>query len=159
MTGTGIAGLLRLGVGLAALCAGCAREGTPRLWMFYAPVPVRSDIEAVLAANPLGPGASLRVVEIGRGESVSHHLVQVRDAERAHVHRAHDLTVTLVRGRGEQAVGTQRVAVAAGDVVFVPRGTVHFFRNIGSDPAVALVTFSPPYDGTDHVPVEPLEPR
>jgi mannose-6-phosphate isomerase-like protein (cupin superfamily) len=146
---------LLLAAALAAVGTGCARAPAARLWLFYEGVPVSGEITAVLARHPLAPDASLRAVELGRGADVSHHLVQVRGAERPHLHRRHDLTVMLLRGRGEQAVGPQRVPVAAGDAIFIPRGVVHFFRNTGSAPAVALVTFAPPFDGSDHVPVEP----
>jgi quercetin dioxygenase-like cupin family protein len=43
--------------------------------------------------------------------------------------------------------------LAAGDVVFIPRDTVHYFTNASPYPAIALVVFTPPFDGKDTVPV------
>jgi mannose-6-phosphate isomerase-like protein (cupin superfamily) len=117
--------------------------------------PIDSDLSGLLAANPIPAGANIHAVELGRTDSVSHHLVQIRDREEAHIHQHHDLTVVVLRGTGEVAVGPERVAVRSGDAIFVPRGTVHFFRNTGAEPAVALVTASPPLDRAGTEPVRP----
>ena len=41
-----------------------------------------------------------------------------------------------------------------GDTAVVPKGVPHYFVNNGDQPAAAFVTFTPPYDGTDNVPVD-----
>ena len=45
-------------------------------------------------------------------------------------------------------VGESR-PLAPGDVVAIPRGTIHWFVNQGPEPAVAVACFTPPYDGHD----------
>lgn len=60
-----------------------------------------------------------------------------------HVHRNEDESVYVVRGRLEILLGTSLHEAKAGDFVFVPRGTVHRFKNVGSETAVQLVTFVP----------------
>jgi mannose-6-phosphate isomerase-like protein (cupin superfamily) len=42
----------------------------------------------------------------------------------------------------------------AGDTATIIRGERHFFVNRGSEPAAAFVTFAPPYDGDDNLPVD-----
>jgi mannose-6-phosphate isomerase-like protein (cupin superfamily) len=113
------------------------------------------DLAVFLARHPMPPGAAVHAVELGRTASASHHLVQVRDAEPPHFHRTHDLTVTVLRGAGNVRVGERTVAVRAGDVVIIPRGVPHFFRNGGDGVAVALSVFTPPFDGADVVPIAP----
>jgi quercetin dioxygenase-like cupin family protein len=107
-----------------------------------------------VASHPIPGDQELRVDEIGRTPSASYHLAQVRGAERPHRHMRHDLTVAVLRGRGELALGDQRVALAAGDVAVVPRGVVHWFRNTGQGSALALITITPAADEPD---VEPPE--
>jgi mannose-6-phosphate isomerase-like protein (cupin superfamily) len=140
---------------LAGVCTGCAGPPhNPRISLHYAGTPADFHLDTFVARNPIPSGQNILAVELGRTQSVSHHIVQIRDRERPHAHERHDLTVVILRGGGELMVGRVPFEMQIGDAAFVPRGRPHFFRNGGTDPAVALVTFSPPFDGTDHVAVE-----
>ncbi len=39
-----------------------------------------------------------------------------------------------------------------GDILFIPRGSAHYFVNTFSEPSVALAVFSPDFDGKDSIP-------
>jgi len=60
-----------------------------------------------------------------------------------HIHSREDESFYVVNGRLEILLGDSTYQARAGDFVFVPRGTVHRFKNLGGDPAVQLVTFVP----------------
>jgi len=60
-----------------------------------------------------------------------------------HLHHDEDETFYVVDGCLEMRLGEETISVNSGDYVSVPRGTVHSYRNIGSSPAVMLVTFVP----------------
>jgi quercetin dioxygenase-like cupin family protein len=60
-----------------------------------------------------------------------------------HVHSREDETFYIVSGSLEILLGDTTYRAKAGDFVYVPRGTVHRFKNVGSGAAVQLVTFSP----------------
>jgi len=111
-------------------------------------------VAALADEYPLPTGENIRAVILGQTDALSYHFVQVRDRERPHVHAAHDLVVTLLRGRGTVHSGGGIFPMEVGDVVVIPRGTVHYFVNDGFDPTAALVTFAPPFDGKDQVPAE-----
>jgi quercetin dioxygenase-like cupin family protein len=91
---------------------------------------------------------------LGQTDTLSYYLIQIRNREAPHIHQSHDLVVTLLRGEGKLHQGGKPLAMRAGDVAVVPRGIVHYFVNTGRQPAAAFVTFAPPYDGKDNVPVE-----
>ncbi len=114
---------------------------------------MQTDLARTLAENPLAPGENIKISTLGQGREVSHHVVRVRDREAPHIHRDHDGTVVMLIGRGYLMLGENRVDLAVGDVLFIPRGVVHYFVNTDSDPSVALAIFSPPFDGKDTVPV------
>lgn len=132
--------------------AGCASP--PHLLLPNGQVADRSVLGAMLAAHPLAAGQNISVSALGRTESLSYHLVQIRDRERPHLHASHDASVTLLRGSGHLYIAGQPHEMRAGDVAVIRHGTPHYFVNSGSEPAVAFATFVPPYDGTDQVPVE-----
>lgn len=114
-------------------------------------------LDALLAARPMADAAAIRSDELGRTQGSSVHLVQARGPETPHRHLRHDLAVMVVRGRGTLHVAERAHALAAGDVVLVPRGTPHWFEPRGPRTAVAIVIFAPPFDGADSEPV-PAEP-
>jgi quercetin dioxygenase-like cupin family protein len=60
-----------------------------------------------------------------------------------HIHSREDETFYVVSGSLEILLGDKTHRAKAGDFVYIPRGTVHRFKNVGSGNAVQLVTFSP----------------
>ena len=113
----------------------------------------QSDVEKIVAENPLGANENIKITTLGQGESVSHHVIQVRDRENPHIHKTHDGTVVMMKGRGYLMMENRRIELSVSDVVYIPRGVVHHYVNTGSEPTVAFVTFSPPFDGKDTIPV------
>ena len=118
-----------------------------------------AHLEEVLAEKPLSPDQNIRVVTLGRGKEMSHHLVQIRDREAPHLHKIHDLTVVVLKGKGYLILERKRIELIRGDILFVPRGSVHYFVNTFSEPSVALAVFSPVFDGKDSIPVGKTSPR
>jgi len=95
-----------------------------------------------LISSGLDSPKGIEVLKLWETSSMTQLLVFIRTSEEPHYHRDHDLTFILLRGEGE-----------GGDVALIPRGKVHFYRNLG-DVSVLLATFSPAYDGRDSVRVE-----
>lgn len=144
-------------VALAAAAIGCASRSPRYYWPGAGVTASGRDLDTIIAANPLGSEANMRVVNLGRTAETSHHLVQVRHGEPLHIHRDHDLTVIVARGHGTMRLGGRSFAVTAGDAVFVPRAVPHAFLNGSRQPAAALVIFTPPFDGKDTIAVQETE--
>lgn len=141
-------------IALTVLCVlfGCAPFHTPYVFLQYGKELRQADLAKVLADNPLGPSENIKMVTLGQGQGVSHHVVQIRDRESSHLHKAHDGTVIMVRGRGYLVMDKRRITLAAGDIVHIPRGVPHYYVNTDLEPTVAFVIFAPPFDGKDNVP-------
>ena len=60
-----------------------------------------------------------------------------------HIHSREDESFYVVNGSLEILLGDSTYQAKAGDFVFIPRGTVHRFKNVGRTTAVQLVTFVP----------------
>lgn len=60
-----------------------------------------------------------------------------------HVHEASDKVVAVMAGRVLARVGEEQEEAAQYDVVLVPAGSKHAFKNLGPDPAVLLVFLGP----------------
>jgi quercetin dioxygenase-like cupin family protein len=61
----------------------------------------------------------------------------------AHTHGAEDEFFYVVSGQFNFKLGERIVSAPPGSIVFVPRGTVHTFENIGTEPGVLLVGVTP----------------
>lgn len=136
----------------ALLWTGCSASRPPQqVSLRYGKHWDLKSLDSVLAQA--GPG-EVEVVTLGNTAWVSHHVAVVRTQERPHYHRFHDLTVVVLRGEGVLRAGQKEIPMYPGDVAHIPRGETHFFRNTGDDPAVAFVSFSPPFDRRDVVSAE-----
>lgn len=60
-----------------------------------------------------------------------------------HIQHDDDEAFLVLGGTFEIVLGETSASYGAGDYVFVPRGTVHAFRNTGSAPARMLIVNSP----------------
>jgi quercetin dioxygenase-like cupin family protein len=125
---------------------------SPRLYLQYEGRLHETGLEQILAENPLAPAENLRVTNLGKGIETSHHVVQIRDREAPHVHKVHDLTVVVLKGSGTLWLNQKAVDLVKGDILFLPRDTVHYFINTAREPSVALAVFSPAFDGKDSLP-------
>jgi len=134
---------------LATLSA-CASVRQPMMTTAAGSAPIA--LAAQVQGHELGADENIRSVLLTSSEAMSVHLVQIRRGEAPHIHATHDLVVTLLRGFGVLHLGEQAIRMQAGDVAVVARGTRHFFVNEDDEPAVAFVSFAPPYDGKDQVP-------
>ncbi len=111
-------------------------------------------VSELLVAAALPPGQDLSVRELFRDAASSHHVVTIADRETPHRHDVHDLVVVILRGEGRMRMGDEERPVGEGSVLYVPRGTVHAFRNTSEGPAVAYAVYTPAFDGKDRVGVE-----
>lgn len=61
----------------------------------------------------------------------------------AHVHHSEDEFFYVVSGEFRVKLGDRTVSAPERSVIFVPRGTAHAFRNVGTQPGVLLVGVTP----------------
>ncbi len=121
----------------------------PHLYLQYGDEYQELNLDKILADNPLPASENIKVVNLGRSQSASQHIVQIRDREVPHLHKLHDATVTMLRGQGYLILGKNRINLKAGDVVHIPRAAPHYYVNTASEPTVALAVYSPAFDGKD----------
>ena len=60
----------------------------------------------------------------------------------AHSHSNCNEVIHLLSGRIEQSIGDERYVMEPGDTAFVPQGSRHRSRNLGSGDAVMIVSYS-----------------
>lgn len=136
-------------VALVALLglAGCAAAPSPGPPDFSRSD--RTDLQAQLERNPIGPGETVRITKLVDSSDMSGILVQVRGSMPPHFHKLTQEVMYMLRGEGMLQLGTERMPITAGAVVRIPAGTVHTFTNQGPAPAVFFVVTTPRWDEQD----------
>jgi mannose-6-phosphate isomerase-like protein (cupin superfamily) len=71
-----------------------------------------------------------------------------------HYHTETEEVYYILQGAGRMTVGSEVRAVAAGDAVFIPRGSIHTLENTGETPMTILLVCGPAYAYEDHHAVE-----
>jgi mannose-6-phosphate isomerase-like protein (cupin superfamily) len=137
---------------VVSMVFGCTPSQIPYVFLHYDTELRQVDVAKVLADNPLGPNENIKLTTLGQGQGASHHVVQIRNRESPHLHKAHEGTVFMVRGRGYLVMPKLKITLTAGDIVHIPRGVPHYYVNTDLAPTVAFVVFAPPFDGKDNVP-------
>jgi quercetin dioxygenase-like cupin family protein len=108
----------------------------------------------VWSAEEQAKPIAVRKLRATPGTSLS--LIRLRGAEKPHIHQDHDLVVTMLAGGGVLHLGARAIPVHPGDVMEIPRGTVHWAENTDPVASEVYAVFSPPYDGLDNIPVLPF---
>jgi quercetin dioxygenase-like cupin family protein len=130
---------------MAWLVISCARTRQPH---FIAEDGVVSGIE--WSAEELASPRAVVLRTLRSTQEASHHAILLRGSEQPHVHDRHDLTVFVLKGSVELHIAEQSHRIGAGDVIYIPRGTIHWAKNLDCcEAAEAYVIFSPAFDGKD----------
>ncbi len=106
---------------------------------------VQSVIDHVKLQNPNLP---IRLFAQGRKMTVN--VITPKEPLKAHYHATHEEVVYVIKGYGKMTLGDKTQDVKEGDIIFIPRKTLHSFTPEGGDCQV-LSVFAPAFDGKDRV--------
>ena len=91
----------------------------------------------------------MAIRNLWKTEDASAHIIRLRTAEKPHVHEHHDLTVFVLSGSARVFLDGKFILSHAGDVIEIPRGTLHWAENLDKDASEVYAVFTPTYDGQD----------
>jgi len=147
---------------LIALCiGGCAKQEPAQKSDSSLEAPLNAGYEAAIAAHagkpiyrPTGTGPAVwgpgdLYTLLATGEETNNAFFQFEaivpkgGGPPPHRHSREDESFYIVRGGLEILLGDTTIQAKAGDFVYIPRGTVHRFKNVGDSTSIQLVTFVP----------------
>lgn len=148
-------------LGLVVGASACSKEPPAEKADTVPEAPVTAGYESAIAAHAMKPifrpsgtapavwGPGDRYNFLATGEETNNAFFQFEaivppgGGPPPHIHSREDESFYVVSGGLEILVGDSTYQAKAGDFVFIPRGTVHRFKNLGGTTAVQLVTFVP----------------
>jgi mannose-6-phosphate isomerase-like protein (cupin superfamily) len=90
---------------------------------------------------------------------MSSFLIVIKKDVAAHKHLQHSEHVYVLSGEGELLLGEQKFHIKAGDLVFIPKNTVHQLQVLSTEPMKVISLQAPFFDGTDRVIVQPEQQK
>lgn len=97
---------------------------------------------------------NLYVRAIGSDSLSSSFVVFIKKEVKKHKHVTHTEHVYVLEGEGEMLVGDKTIQVKKGDIVFIPKNTIHSLKATSKTPVKVLSIQSPNFDGKDRIFVE-----
>jgi len=86
------------------------------------------------------------------GDSLaSSFVIVIKKEVRIHKHITHSEHVVVLEGTGQMTLGSKGFAIKKGDVIFIPKNTLHSVVSMGEQPLKVLSIQSPKFDGKDRV--------
>lgn len=108
--------------------------------------------EALLA--PCGEGHYNTVQPLHSDSLSSSFLICVPHEVKPHYHALHTEHVVVIDGEATLLLGGSLLRIGPGDVIAIPKGTVHAVTTTSPEPLRVASIQAPRFDGTDRVPVE-----
>lgn len=110
--------------------------------------------DEVIKANPIDATRGAVLTEVVRGEQASVNFWQMTKGLPLHFHRSHEEVIFVKSGRAEVRIGERTVTMQAGDLVLIPKDTLHSARAVGEGPFRGISVFAPAFDGKDRIMVD-----
>lgn len=94
-----------------------------------------------------GPGDKITFLitgdQTGGASFVAEAVVPPGGGPPPHIHRCEDETFYILEGRITSCIGDKIITASAGDLIHIPRGTPHSFKNEGDRVLKMIVFFTP----------------
>jgi len=104
------------------------------------------NLLANMAKTPVDPAVGIAVVAGVVEPGVSIGMAVVEKNIRPHYQKVSDEIYFVLRGQGRVTVGAATRELKEGDVVAIPKGTVHGFENTGQEPCLVVFASGPKFE-------------
>jgi mannose-6-phosphate isomerase-like protein (cupin superfamily) len=80
--------------------------------------------------------------------------IVIKKEVKAHKHQYHSEHVIVNEGEGMMKLGEKTFPIKKGDVIFIPKNTIHSVKTIGKIPLRVISIQAPLFDGKDRIMIE-----
>lgn len=110
--------------------------------------------QSLAKMQPAGDYENIHNQPLYADSLASSFLIWVKKEVKAHKHLFHSEHVYVLEGEGEMRVGNETIQIKPGDIIFIPKNTVHSLKVTSGKAIKALSIQAPRFDGTDRVMVQ-----
>ncbi|MCE3225922.1 MAG: hypothetical protein K0S32_473 [Bacteroidetes bacterium] len=80
--------------------------------------------------------------------------ITIKKEVKAHKHVTHSEHVIVLEGEGNMKMGDKTFTIKKGDVVFIPKNTIHSVKTTSKAPLKVISVQAPLFDGKDRIMIE-----
>lgn len=80
--------------------------------------------------------------------------IVIKTEVKAHKHQEHSEHVIVLDGEGMMKLGDKKFEIKKGDVIFIPKNTVHSVKSTGKVPLKVISVQAPLFNGSDRIFIE-----
>ncbi len=127
------------------------------LFTFFCLIPFVLSAQQILETGTIQPKESydnISVKPLFSDSLVSSFMIFIKKEVKPHKHLLHSEYVYILEGTGIITLGSQQQQVKPGDLIFIPKNTVHAVQVTSAVPMKVISTQAPHFDGSDRVMVE-----
>lgn len=81
-------------------------------------------------------------------------VIVIKKEVKAHKHLHHAEHIVVLEGQGQMIIGEKKLTINKGEIVFIPKNTVHSVKSTGNIPLKVVSVQAPYFDGKDRVFIE-----
>ncbi|MEO0403613.1 MAG: cupin domain-containing protein [Bacteroidota bacterium] len=97
------------------------------------------------------PNENIEVQTITLDSLVSTHQIWIKQGVKAHFHEYHTEHVVVLSGKAKMSVNGEEFMIGPGDLIFIPKGSIHSVEVIGDENLVVLSIQAPVFRGKDRI--------
>jgi mannose-6-phosphate isomerase-like protein (cupin superfamily) len=75
----------------------------------------------------------------------------IKNEVKAHKHKEHSEHVYVIEGEAQMQLGDKTFKIKKGDLVFIPKNTIHAVKTISKQPLKVISIQAPLFDGKDRI--------
>lgn len=103
---------------------------------------VRDLIQKIVPNPELKIGTS----KVFQSEEMSFYVARATSEIPAHYHKLSDETYYVYKGQGTMRLNDEYREVSEGDIVFIPKGSIHGMKNTGTEEIIIFFISAPAFD-------------
>lgn len=106
---------------------------------------ILSNVKESVKDVKLDPDVGIGLTELVRGHNISFHVAVVKEEIKPHYHKERDEVYYIIKGKGIMRVNEEKKDVKEGDVILIPKGSVHSLKNVEKEPLILVFASAPPF--------------
>jgi mannose-6-phosphate isomerase-like protein (cupin superfamily) len=80
--------------------------------------------------------------------------IVIKNEVKPHKHQFHSEHVLVIEGEGQMSLADKSFKIKKGDLVFIPKNTIHSVKTTSKQPLKVVSIQAPLFDGTDRISIE-----
>lgn len=104
------------------------------------------NVKNMLEKIVLNPELKIGTGKVFESDNMSFYVAQVSSEIPAHYHKLSDETYYVYSGQGKMRLNDEYRDVTAGDIVFIPKGSIHGMQKTSAEDVIIFFISAPAFD-------------